>query len=125
MKVRREGAFMLVEVRMAAFVPAGHDVLVLSLLYGRPGSLGPNSAEVIVDTTTKTLYADEDYWTALERAGWPAEPPANNPVGALGEGWEEARHFQGRASGSVVSTRRGSDNYSVLSLLYVTPQPSA
>jgi hypothetical protein len=121
MEIHREGALVLVEVELVAPVPIGHDVLVLDLKL--EGAFWPltSTAQAVVDETTGTVFADENYWLALKEKGWPPLPPAADPVGSLGARWRVKRSVRGRVRGSVVSTKDEGDHNHARTLLYVAP----
>lgn len=121
MEIHVAEAATLVEVAFVAPVPAGHEVIVLHLELEGAGWLDTSEAEVIVDATAGTVYADVAYFTVMKRRGLPAGPPAHDPVAILGPGWRPKRSMRGRAVGALVSTKDGGEANHAYTLLHVVP----
>lgn len=119
MEITTRGATTVVELPFVAAVPAGHEILAVDLTLDGGGWLETTSASAVVDTATGIVYADLGYWTVLKAAGRLPEPPAQNPVEALGPGWRVAQAVRGRVRGAVVSTRDVGEQNHAATLLYL------
>ena len=102
-------------------VPIGHEAIVLELAREGGGWLDTTGAEVVVDVTTGTLYADVSYWSVLRERGWPAQPPTSDPIAALGPDWRAKHSFRGRSKGSIISTKDAGDTNHACSVLWLEP----
>lgn len=116
----RESSTVVV-IDFAAPIPAGNEALVLTVERADARFFDTSEAELVVDLTSRIVYADSAYWTTLEARGWPSMPVTDDPIGALGPGWQVKRSFQGRIAGAILTTRDSSARNHVRTLLHVLP----
>lgn len=112
----------VVALAFAAPVPAGNEVVLLTIERKEAGFFDTSEVEVVVDVTARVVYADYSYWSVLQTRGWPASPVTDDPVGALGAGWSPKRAFRGRVAGALLSTRDGGDRNHIATVLHVLPE---
>ena len=122
MDVSARDSATVVMVEFAAPVPAGNEVLVISLEREDAGFFDVAVAEVVIDLTARVTYADYAYWAILQERGWPSAPVTEDPVAALGPSWKRKRSLHGRVAGALLSTRDGGEQNHARTLLHVLPE---
>ena len=122
MEVSAREDVTVVVVEFAAPVPAGNEVLVISLEKSDSGFFDVSSAEIVVDLSARVAYADYAYWSVLAERGWPSAPVADDPVAPLGDAWKRKRSLHGRVAGALLSSRDGGDQNHIRTLLHVLPE---
>lgn len=122
MEVTAGEAATVVALEFAVPVPAGNEVILLTIERKDAGFFETSEVEVVVDVTARIVYADYSYWSALHARGWPAFPVTDDPIGALGAGWAPKRAFRGRVAGALLSTRDGGERNHITTLLHVLPE---
>jgi hypothetical protein len=123
-EIKREGPLSIVELTFVAPVPLGNEVIALEVERTGGGWLDTKAAEAVIDVTTGTVYADVGYWSVLKDRGWPLEPPANDPIAALGPDWRAKHSVRGRSRGTLVSTKDAGDTNHACTVLWIAPPDS-
>jgi hypothetical protein len=123
MQIRTYGRVRVVELEIAAPIAAGHEVVAIAFELKNAGFFDLiSNCEAVLDVTSGVLHADAAYWTILtSNRPLPEQPPALDPVAALGPGWTAKTSVRGRVQGALVSTR-GRDNMNhARTLLHLEP----
>jgi hypothetical protein len=120
MKIDPQAAFTVVDVDFVSSVAAGHEVVVLELARPGAGFLERSRAACVLDRTSQVVYADHAYWGVLEEANT-VGVPAQDPIAALGPGWQVKLRVEGTVVGAVVSTRDDADSNHARTRLHVVP----